>query len=250
MFKNTQENISEEKERARNNLIFGITYKEFTVYGLQALGIFMLTFIILFAFGLTPKAFKLNNYSNIRSENVQTTVQTESEVPTTIQRRVNIGNANNNNTVNSQSQTQTQTQTTPTRVIINKIGVDSIVQRPISPNVDVLDEALTKGAVYYPGSGSIESGNIFLFGHSTGFQIVQNQAYKTFNDLDKLVAGDAITLFGTDGEVYTYSVQKVALVDADEAFVDFNKTGKRLTISTCNSFGAKQERWVVEAVLI
>jgi LPXTG-site transpeptidase (sortase) family protein len=88
---------------------------------------------------------------------------------------------------------------------------------------------------------------MFIFGHSTGFSVVNNQAYKTFNDLDKLSAGDEIRI-ESDGKTYIYKVESLVLVDESEAFVDFSKTDRRLTISTCNSFGAKQERWVVEAV--
>ncbi len=89
---------------------------------------------------------------------------------------------------------------------------------------------------------------MFLFGHSTNWQVVQNQAYKTFNGLEKLVRGDTITIWGEDGEQYTYTVERVSLLDDDDAFVDFATEGRRLTLATCNTFGEKQERWVVEAV--
>lgn len=134
----------------------------------------------------------------------------------------------------------------PDQITISKIGVNSIIQKPQSQDVAVLDEALTKGAVYYPGSGTINVGNIFLFGHSTGFSVVNNQAYKTFNDLNKLVKGDKITI--RSGErTFIYKVDNVKLLDDSAAFVDFEKTDRMLTISTCNTFGQKQERWVVEA---
>lgn len=139
--------------------------------------------------------------------------------------------------------------TRPDRIIINKIGVDADIEQPNTRNVADLDRALSLGAVHYPGSGSVEAGNMFLFGHSTGFRVVQNQAYKTFNNLDKLKTGDEIRVFA-DGDEYIYKVTNIRLVnenDENDARVDFDNSKRMLTISTCNSFGTVQDRWVVEA---
>jgi len=139
------------------------------------------------------------------------------------------------------------TATVPLRISIPKVGVNSIIVHPNSPRVDVLDEALKKGVVYYPGSGTIEQGNIFLFGHSSNWAIVQNQAYKIFNNIEKLRIGDEIFLTA-DGKRYVYSVESVTMVDANTAFVDLSRDGRRLTLSTCNTFGRQSDRWVVDAV--
>ncbi|MFT5180103.1 MAG: LPXTG-site transpeptidase (sortase) family protein [Candidatus Paceibacteria bacterium] len=138
------------------------------------------------------------------------------------------------------------TTTLPEHISIPTIGVDSQIEHPNSQDILTLDNALKKGAVYYPGSGSLEEGNVFLFGHSSNWKVVQNQAYKVFNDLDKLQKGETITL-EAKGYQYVYKVDRVSLVDENEAFVSFDNTKNTLTISTCNTFGAKQERWVVEA---
>jgi LPXTG-site transpeptidase (sortase) family protein len=136
--------------------------------------------------------------------------------------------------------------TKPDRIVIDKIGVDTVVGQPQSRSVSVLDQFLTKGAVYYPGSGTIETGNMFIFGHSTGIRVVQNQAYKTFNGLNKLLSGDIITV-EADGSTYEYVVTKVKLLNEDDALITFDNTKRTLTLSTCNTFGAKQERWIVES---
>jgi LPXTG-site transpeptidase (sortase) family protein len=138
------------------------------------------------------------------------------------------------------------TYTRPDKIVINKIGVNTIINQPNSRSVSVLDSALGTGAVHYPGSGTVEGGNMFIFGHSTGFQVVQNQAYKAFNNLDDLQYGDEISVFA-DGQEYIYKVTNVRLVDENNAEVRFDKGGRTLTLSTCNSFGAKQDRFVVEA---
>ncbi len=135
----------------------------------------------------------------------------------------------------------------PQKIEIPKIGVSTTVQLPQSIDVASLDAALAKGAVYYPGSGTLQKGNMFLFGHSTNWQVVNNQAYKTFNDLDKLVKGDVINIT-SGGQTYVYRVTSLVRASEDDVLVEFNKGDRMLTISTCDSFGRKQDRWVVEAV--
>lgn len=224
------------------------TDKETTIFVLQVIGAFFLTFIVLLVFGFLPKELRPDISSSdsfaesdaeaqYAYDNEYTYVapqDTDTEYVRAIPDRY-------------QQEAAPQTATKPTYISIPKIDVSSQILQPNSQRVDVLDAALQQGAVYYPGSGTIEGGNIFLFGHSTNWAIVQNQAYKTFNDLDKLVVGDEIQL-KANGKTYIYSVEKVQLVDANQAFIDLSKPGRRLTISTCNTFGEKSERWVVDAV--
>ncbi len=136
----------------------------------------------------------------------------------------------------------------PTRIVISSVGIDTQVSHPQSQDVEVLDQALTKGAVYYPGSGSLVQGNAFVFGHSTGLSIVHNQAYKTFNGLKNVKAGDEIRVYGDDGNIYVYSAVSTELVTEDTALVHFDTAERTLTLSTCNTFGKKEERHVVTAV--
>lgn len=138
----------------------------------------------------------------------------------------------------------------PVRIIIDAIGVDASIETPTSDDINVLDEALLRGVVHYPGSGDLEdTSNMFLFGHSTGFRVVQNQAFKAFNNLNDLVKGDLIRVRSEDKE-YLYKVQSVTLVNADNAFVELTNKKKMLTLSTCNTFGQKQDRYVVEATYL
>ncbi|GEM_PF-419488 len=134
----------------------------------------------------------------------------------------------------------------PVRIVIEKIGVDTKVLNPESQKVSALDEALKSGVVRYPGSGIPGQGNMFVFGHSTSFRVVQNQAYKAFNNLDKLVAGDVVSVYTTERE-YRYRVETVTLVSEEQGLVDLSGRNTMLTLSTCNTFGRKQDRHVVEA---
>jgi LPXTG-site transpeptidase (sortase) family protein len=134
----------------------------------------------------------------------------------------------------------------PIRITIEKIGVDALVQNPTTTNVYALDDLLLHGAVRYPGSGLPGEGNMFFFGHSTGLTLVHNQAFKTFNNLRKLVAGDMISVY-SDKHIYTYKVNNVKLAKSSDVLVDFSVKKNMLTLSTCNTFGQKEERYVVEA---
>lgn len=135
----------------------------------------------------------------------------------------------------------------PIRVVIDSVGIDARVVNPASRDNQILDEALREGVVHYPGSGALtDNSNMFLFGHSSYLPQVQNKAYQVFNNLQKVKIGDIVQV-ESEGRVYEYSVTSVALAEADEALVELSESKKRLTLSTCNSFGAKTERFVVEA---
>lgn len=141
---------------------------------------------------------------------------------------------------------------TPVQITINAIGLDFAIENPTSTNVDVLDEALLDGPVRYPGSGLLgENGNIFVFAHSSHLPVVHNQMFRAFNRINELIEGDTIKVFGEDGRQHIYRVSSVRLTDANEELVDLSpNNGRRLTLSTCNTFGAKTSRYVVEAEFI
>ncbi|HCC04950.1 TPA: hypothetical protein DEP58_01425 [Patescibacteria group bacterium] len=140
--------------------------------------------------------------------------------------------------------------TFPTRISIEKIALDTTIITPQSTDIDVLDRALLNGAVHYPGSGNLgENANMLLFGHSSYLPVINNKAFKAFNELSKLKAGDHITVY-SDTHVYTYATETVELSEAEDVRVDFNSSYPKLTLATCNSFGTKQERWIVTARLI
>lgn len=185
--------------------------------------VFIIIFILLYSAGLVPESIKS------KEENSLITLWDKAQ-------KKAIDNQLKNNNIIAES---------PTRIVIEKIGVDSTVSNPNSTKVSVLDEYLKKGAVRYPGSGLIGSGNMFIFGHSTSLKTVNNQAYKTFNNLRNLKIGDDIKVYG-EFKVYTYRVSSVVLVDEKQALVKFDNKNK-LTLSTCNTFGEKSERYVVEA---
>ncbi len=136
----------------------------------------------------------------------------------------------------------------PVRIEIAKIGLATTIANPTTTNIETLDTYLLKGAVRYPTSAKLgEKGNVVLFGHSSYLPIVGNQAYKTFNGIQKLVAGDTITV-ASDTTVYTYRVRTMEKESAaSDAGISLITEGRVLTLATCNSFGAKSDRFIVTA---
>lgn len=137
----------------------------------------------------------------------------------------------------------------PVRIVIPNAGVDSKINNPESTNVDFLDSELTKGPVRYPGSGTLSSGNIFLFGHSTGLKIVQNQAYKVFNKIKDLKEDDSMLVYSQSGKSYTYKVVSVKQAKRSETWIDFSSKEPSITLSTCDRLSEATDRYVVTAIL-
>lgn len=138
----------------------------------------------------------------------------------------------------------------PMKVMIPAIGLTASVANPTTTDIGALDTALLSGAVRYPTSALLgEEGNVVLFGHSSYLPVVNNKAYKTFDGIQKLVAGDLIMVYSSD-QVYTYKVEAVAKEDAATAAIPLAVSGKVLTLSTCDSFGEKSDRFVVTAAFV
>ena len=135
----------------------------------------------------------------------------------------------------------------PTEITIPAIGLSATVANPATTDAGVLDKDLLSGAVRYPTSALLgEPGNVVIFGHSSYLPVVRNQAYKTFDGIQKLVPGDVITV-SSAGRDYTYAVRGVAKESADGAAISLSVEGSVLTLSTCDSFATKSDRFVVTA---
>ncbi len=135
----------------------------------------------------------------------------------------------------------------PVKISIPAINLSATIANPDTTDIAALDSLLLKGAVRYPTSATLgENGNLILFGHSSYLPIVRNQAYKTFDGIQKLRPGDAITVYSSDA-AYSYRVRSVEKEDATSAAIPLSVSGKVLTLSTCDSFAAKTDRFVVTA---
>lgn len=210
---------------------------------LNSLGIFLLLTTFLFLIDFVPDLQKDNQNSKDHNDEQLFVKDTSTEDKET------AISLSSNESVNATAVTTINKGSIPVRISIKKIGLDTSILAPESTDIEVLDRALLHGAVHYPGSGLLgENANMLLFGHSSYLPVVHNQAFKAFNELSKLKNGDEIIVFSKK-QKYVYIVNKVWLAEAGDTEVHFDSTEPTLTLATCNTFGAKQDRWVVTANL-
>jgi len=137
----------------------------------------------------------------------------------------------------------------PTRLVIPSTDTSLPISNPNTTDIDELDKELFSSVVRYPGSGSLGiDGNMLIFGHSSGLRTVHNKMFKAFNPIKTLDEGNIIKLIRGDTE-YVYTVSSLEHKEAADVVVDFNTEPgvQRLTLSTCDSFGKKSERWILTA---
>lgn len=139
----------------------------------------------------------------------------------------------------------------PLSITLNSLNRTVDVLNPSSRSIPDLDAALLKGVVRHPDSADLndENGNMLILGHSSYLNNVFNSNYQAFNGIQNMVWGDTIILKSTDTE-YTYRVDKVYQAKASNVSIPVTSNGARLTLATCNTFGAKEDRFIVEAVLV
>lgn len=138
----------------------------------------------------------------------------------------------------------------PVTMVIDKLDRELPVLNPQSRSIAELDTALLDGVVRHPDSATFaDDGNIFILGHSSYLPQVRNPFFQAFNGIQKLEWGDTIRLYSAEAE-YVYEVERVYEAQASTLEVPIAFTGKRLTIATCDSFGSKDDRFIVEAKLV
>jgi LPXTG-site transpeptidase (sortase) family protein len=204
---------------------------KFTLY---FFGVFLVTFFGLYSLGLVPSELMNGNSSALDDLKLNA---------------IEMASDSGKQTEISTPAVEKVMGEEPVRITIPAVDINVIVLNPTSKVNSVLDEYLTRGAIRYPDSALLGDGNVLIFGHSSNWAVVQNQAYKALNGIDKLKAGDLIYV-DSDTSRYTYAVTSVVLVNADKEFVDFGTNKNMLTISTCNTFGQKQDRYVAEAEFV
>ncbi|MES2409712.1 MAG: sortase [Patescibacteria group bacterium] len=186
-------------------------------------GVFLVSFIGLYALGLVPS--EISSESNGVLDDIRFNAMQMTETKATLPKEAGEE---------------------PIHLTIPNTDIDILVQNPTTKDNTILDEYLTRGTIRYPDSALLGSGNVLIFGHSSNWAVVQNKAYKSLNGIEKLKAGDLIYVDSATSR-YTYSVENVSLVDANKEFIDFGTDKNMLTLSTCNTFGQKQERYVAQA---
>ena len=134
----------------------------------------------------------------------------------------------------------------PLSIEIPENNIYSNIQSPVTTDVKTLDNALNKGAVYYPGSGTPGYDNTLIFGHSTGFKVVMNKAYQVFNNIKNVKPGTLIYV-KTQSQIHIYKTREVKRVSKYSSWIQFKSDTPLLTLATCDSFGKASDRWVLTA---
>jgi len=138
----------------------------------------------------------------------------------------------------------------PISITIDALDRTVTVLNPTSNKISDLDNALLKGVVRHPDSDDLTgSGNILILGHSSYLKNVFNKNFQAFNGIQNLSWGDTIRVKSIDTE-YTYKVDRVYKAEASEVSVKTGGNDHKLTLVTCNTFGAKEDRFIVEATLV
>lgn len=154
------------------------------------------------------------------------------------------------NVVNTNTDTGEALNPLPISIIFDSLDKEVSILNPEDDSTSALDTALLSGVVRHPDSADFENtGTIFLLGHSSYLPVVHNKNFQAFNGIQKLVWGDTIRLRSQDME-YVYSVDRVYEAKASDADVAIEHGIAKLTLATCNSFGTKDDRYIVEATLV
>jgi len=139
---------------------------------------------------------------------------------------------------------------TPDRIIFDTLDKEVAILNPNTTSIAALDNALLSGVVRHPDSANLlEDGTMFLFGHSSYLPVVHNKNFQAFNGIQNLEWGDKIRVQSGDFE-YVYRVDRTYETKATTAEVEIITGTKRLTLATCNTFGSKEDRYIVEATLV
>ena len=138
----------------------------------------------------------------------------------------------------------------PLSITFDALDKTVTVLNPKSRDIATLDAYLLDGVVRHPDSADfVDEGNIFILGHSSYLPNVLNKNFQAFNGIEKLKWGDTIRLRSAEAE-YVYRVDRVYEASASEVVVPIDGVKPMLTLATCDSFGGKDDRFMVEATLV
>lgn len=137
----------------------------------------------------------------------------------------------------------------PNFIIIPKINVRAPLVFATGTSQKELNDALNQGVIIYPGSALPgQRGEVFLSGHSSIFPWVKSAYGQVFTLLDKLEAGDIVSLIYNHYQYDYRIVGKQVLAAKDTKISSTNQP--TLTLMTCWPIGTALKRLVVRGELI
>lgn len=136
------------------------------------------------------------------------------------------------------------------RLIIEKINIDV----PVIENVNGIDksiynEALENGVAHYKGTSLPgQKGNIFIFGHSGGNELLLGKYASAFSSLENLEDSDSIKIIYQD-KTYLYKIFAKEVVQKNNIEVLDQVDENQLTLMTCWPIGSNEKRLVIKSEL-
>ena len=111
-------------------------------------------------------------------------------------------------------------------------------------------QELEKGVVRYPGTSKPgETGNAFIFGHSSNYPWMKGEYNSVFALLDQLSFGDEIIVYYNQKK-FTYIIREKKVVKPGNVKVlERDETKKELSLMTCWPIGTTLNRLIIFAEL-
>ena len=149
--------------------------------------------------------------------------------------------------------TKTVNQITPVDknfgIVIPKIGANARIIENVDPfNSYAYEAALARGVAQAKGTTfPNQSGNMFLFSHSSANLFEATRFNSIFYLLSKLKKGDDVYVY-YKGTRYKYTVSDMKIVDpTDVSYLNPKSKTKQLTLMTCWPAGTNYKRLIVIA---
>lgn len=134
-------------------------------------------------------------------------------------------------------------------IIIYKINVQAPLVFAGGTTQKELNNALNQGVIIYPGSALPgQDGEVFLSGHSSSYPWVKTQYGQVFTLLDKLEAGDTVSLIYNHSQ-YDYRITGKQILAPKDTKIN-STSGPTLALMTCWPIGTALNRLVVRGELI
>ena len=156
-----------------------------------------------------------------------------------------------NYTLNKPNKTVNQIKPVSTEfgIVIPKIGANARIIEGVDPfNPKTYEIALSKGVAQAKGTAfPNQTGNMFLFSHSSANLIEATRFNSVFYLLSKLKKGDDIYIYYKN-QRYKYEVSETKIVDASNvSYLNPKSSEKTLTLMTCWPAGTDYKRLLVIA---
>ena len=141
----------------------------------------------------------------------------------------------------------------PDTLIIPSLGITAPVKYAQGNTEPELQKLLLDGVVHYAGTaGPGQTGNDYIFGHSSDY-VFSTGHYKTvFALLPKIQIGDSVLITDSSGNLFTYKVSATKVVSPSDLSVLSQQTNgqKILTVQTSYPVGTALKRFVAICELV